>query len=214
MAAMEISLGGAKTRDDPNASLLGDQGMTRAKCASPKVWIPILILFFVGSIIATVFITKSVVENNIEEAAELSNSTTLSPTTSPTIPSMNATNSPSMSPTASSSPKNLIVIISDGMGPTYNAAYRRYKNLTKTTIDKHYKGKYSTDPTNTNGIPDSASGATVFACGVKTHNSFLCLDGYGNPKGSILAAAKRQGKGTGMVVTKSVTGRQLLCIFF
>ena len=164
---------------DPNNPLLSNQRVSQSKCAGPKIWIPILILIFIGSIIATVFITISVVENNNNDDAQSSS-----------IP-----------------PKNLIVIISDGMGQTYNAAYRQYKNLTRTTIDKHFKGRYSTLPTNKNGITDSAAGATVFACGVKTHNSFLCLDGYGNPKGSILAAAKRQGKGTGMVVTKSVTGK-------
>eukprot|EP01083_Nonionella_stella_P047858 128096_1 len=37
-------------------------------------------------------------------------------------------------------PKNLIVIVSDGMGQNYNAAYRAYKHLDETVIDKHFRG--------------------------------------------------------------------------
>ena len=109
------------------------------------------------------------------------------------------------SPNSSAQPKNLIIVVSDGMGPTYNTAYRLYKNLTRTTMDRTFKGRYSTRPTNVHGITDSAAGATCFASRVRTHNSFLGLDKNGNPKRSLLAAAKRQGKGTGIVCTKSVT---------
>lgn len=91
------------------------------------------------------------------------------------------------------------------MGQTYNAAYRQYKNMKETLIDEYFKGRYSTAPTNENGVTDSAAGGTVFAIGEQTHNSHIGLDAFGNPRGSILAAAKRQGKGTGLVLTKSVT---------
>lgn len=43
-----------------------------------------------------------------------------------------------------SQPRNLIIIIGDGMGQSYNAAYRKYKNLTRTTLDKHLKVCQST----------------------------------------------------------------------
>ena len=199
MATFETRASNADDVED--YSLLGNKRVSRSKCKSPIIWIILAVFLFAGIIIATVFITKSVVENNNDSAASESR-TTSTPTTEPTT---DPTRSPTLQPTATPPPKNLILIISDGMGEIYNSAYRKYKNLTRTTIDNHFKGRYSTDPTNINGITDSAAGATVFACGVKTHNSFVCLDGYGNPKGSILAAAKRQGKGTGLVVTKSVT---------
>lgn len=143
-----------------------------------KLWVAIF-SFVILSVytIATVFITKAVIENN----------------------------NSSSSTQKDSIPKNLIIIVSDGMGQTYNTAYRAYKNVNATLIDKHFKGRYSTTPTNKNGITDSAAGATVFSIGKQTHNSFIGLDAFGNPHGSILAAAKRQHKGTGIVVTKSVT---------
>lgn len=112
-------------------------------------------------------------------------------------------------------------------GQSYNAAYRKYKNITRTSLDNVFKGRYSNNPTNLHGVTDSAAGATCFASRVVTHNGFIGVDSSGiifgdfhlftfrssllymfcegNPKGSILAAAKRQGKGTGIVVTKSVT---------
>ena len=211
----------ASNVDEVNYSLLGHKRGSQSKCGGKKVLITLAILFVIGAIVAAIFITKKVVEDNNNSSGASDSSgdgddTTISPTMEPTIdpsmsptmePTRDPTTAPSQSPTATPPPKNLIIIISDGMGQTYNGAYRRYKNLTRTTIDKHFKGRYSTDPTNIDGITDSAAGATVFACGVKTHNSFLCLDGYGNPNASILAAAKRQGKGTGIVATKYITGK-------
>ena len=204
--------------------LLGNQVARNSKFRSNWVLITLLVIIFAGSIIATVFITKAVVENN-NDSSEGPSQTSASPTIEPTMeptstPNIQSTTSstttsttttstttmePTSSPTDYATPKNLIIIVSDGMGQTYNAAYRTYKNLTRTTIDKHFKGRYTTKPLNSDGITDSAAGATVFACGVPTRNAYIAVDGDANPKGSILAAAKRQGKGTGIVVTKSVT---------
>ena len=159
-------------------ALLSSKQQSQSSPLNLKLLIFIFI-FFVASIIATVFITKGVVENN-SSSADSSNIN-------------------------EKTPKNLIIVISDGMGQTYNAAYRQYKNMNETLIDEYFKGRYSTAPTNKNGITDSAAGGTVFAIGEQTHNSHIGLDAFGNPRGSILAAAKRQGKGTGLVLTKSVT---------
>eukprot|EP01084_Bolivina_argentea_P136328 240095_1 len=175
MASFELS-NTAKDRLDNEANVPLVTKPT-IKPSTPYKTYVLLFLFFAACIIGAVLITKSVVEN-----------------------SSKAQVNPKPKP-----PKNLIVVISDGMGQSYNAAYRLYKQLDETIIDKHFKGRYSTTPTNNFGITDSAAGAVVFASGVQTHNSFLGLDGNANPKGSILAAAKRQGKGTGIVATKSVT---------
>lgn len=101
-------------------------------------------------------------------------------------------------------PKNLIVMIGDGMGTVYNTAYRHYKGQDRTILDKIFKGRYSTDPLN-NTITDSAAGAAAFSIGKKTFNGNIATDIAGNPFGTILEALKRKGKGTGLVVTKSVT---------
>lgn len=134
-----------------------------------------VVVLFIASIIGTVFITRAYVES---EAASTAQYTT---------------------------PKNLILLIGDGMGQSYNAAYRNYKNLSTTILDRHFKGRYSTNPSNIDGITDSAAGATVFASRVQTYNDWIGIDSSANPKGSLLAAAKMQGKGTGIVCTKSVT---------
>eukprot|EP01084_Bolivina_argentea_P239274 402204_1 len=104
-------------------------------------------------------------------------------------------------------PKNLIIMIGDGMGTSYNSAYRIYKNRTFNFIDQYFKGRYSTSPSNSYpfGIIDSAAGAVAFASGIQTLNEAVGVDASFNPIGSILAAAKRKGKGTGIVCTKSVT---------
>eukprot|EP01084_Bolivina_argentea_P142322 250048_1 len=161
--------------------------------------VTLILIMFIACIIATVFITKSIVENNQQSSNDDIKINCFNSNAS------NATHSDNTSFSNISIPKNLIIVISDGMGQTYNAAYRKYKNLTRTPMDKYLKGRYSTDPTQSDSITDSASGATVFACGIKTHNGFIGVDRYGNPMGSILAAAKRQGKGTGIIATKSVT---------
>ena len=101
-------------------------------------------------------------------------------------------------------PKNLIIMIGDGMGTIYNTAYRHYKGLQRTSLDNIFKGRYSTDPLN-NTITDSAAGATAFSIGKKTFNGNIGTDIAGNPFGTILEALKRKGKGTGMIVTKSIT---------
>ena len=93
------------------------------------------------------------------------------------------------------------------MGTSYNAAYRIYKNRTFNVIDQYFKGRYSTSPSNSFpfGVIDSAAGAVAFASGVQTINEAVGVDASNNPIGSILTAAKRKGKGTGIVCTKTVT---------
>ena len=177
MATLTVEMSQEK---DGKSPLVSNKDISKQQSIeNSNLWISVFAFVFLAVYTtATIFITKAVIENNHSSAPSSQQDTT---------------------------PKNLIIIVSDGMGQTYNTAYRAYKNLNATLIDKHFKGRYSTTPTNNYGITDSAAGATVFAVGEQTHNSFIGLDTFGNPHGSILAAAKRQGKGTGIVVTKSVT---------
>ena len=167
----------------------------------------VLIVGGLGWILFIIFMILYILEVDKHSDSSNCNTTSASTDDANTLsPSISPSEMPSMSPTKSSLPKNLIIIISDGMGQTYNTAYRTYKNISKTTMDKYFKGRYSTAPANPDAITDSAAGATAFALGVPTQNQMVGLDSNGNPHGSILAAAKRQGKGTGLIATKSVTG--------
>eukprot|EP01084_Bolivina_argentea_P234649 395038_1 len=160
----------------------------------------------VGWVLALIFLICFIVAatktSNSDSNGDAKNNCDKTTTQSP------STNSPSMAPTTSPVAKNLIIIIGDGMGSSYNTAYRSYKNLSKTILDEHFKGRYSTMPApntvDSDGtvIPDSSAGGSAFSGGVQTKNGMAGTDAYGNPVGSILAAAKRQGKGTGVISNK------------
>lgn len=51
------------------------------------------------------------------------------------------------------------------------------------------------------GTTDSAAAATAMASGIKTYNSAINYDNYGQPTVTILKKAKRMGKATGVVTT-------------
>eukprot|EP01084_Bolivina_argentea_P239273 402202_1 len=178
-SSTNIPMQSKSSNNDANAQLLGDNVQNKPAITKYKSIILVLSLISIGAIIASIVL-----------AIKLSNSSTSSSSKFDT-----------------GKPKNLIVMIGDGMGTSYNAAYRIYKNRTFNPVDKYFKGRYSTNPTNSYpyGITDSAAGAVPFAAGVQTQNAFLGVDSHMNPVGSILAAAKRQGKGTGIISTKSVT---------
>ena len=109
-------------------------------------------------------------------------------------------------------PKNVIFMVGDGMGPSFNTAYRYYKNkpgakkMTPTAFDKYLKGTnrtYSNDPKE--NVTDSAAGGTAFATGHKTYNGSISVDNDKKPLKSVLEYAKEQGKSTGLVTTAEVT---------
>lgn len=109
-------------------------------------------------------------------------------------------------------PKNVIFMVGDGMGPSFNTAYRYYKNkpgakkMTPTAFDKYLKGTnrtYSNDPKE--NVTDSAAGGTAFSTGHKTYNGAISVDTNKKPIKSVLEQAKEQGKSTGLVTTAELT---------
>jgi alkaline phosphatase len=109
-------------------------------------------------------------------------------------------------------PKNIIFMIGDGMGPSYNTAYRymqdkpQTKGLDRVSFDSYLLGTQRTIPEDEHeNITDSASAATAMSAGVKTYNNAIAVDNDKTPVKTVLEQAKAVGKSTGLVATSEVT---------
>lgn len=114
--------------------------------------------------------------------------------------------------------KNLIVMIGDGMGPAEVTAARYYarKHLGQDhlALDSYYVGKATTNSqqspysTESGAVTDSAAAGTAFSTGNKTYNNAISVSNndIAKPFGSVIEAAMKQGKATGLVTTDSITG--------
>ncbi|WP_448568854.1 alkaline phosphatase [Thalassotalea ganghwensis] len=107
--------------------------------------------------------------------------------------------------------KNVIMIVGDGMGPSYTSAYRYYmddintEEIEQTVFDRHLVGMSSTYPAQESGhVTDSAAGATALATGHKSYNGAISVDVDKKPLSTVLQHAKSIGKKTGAVVTSQV----------
>lgn len=115
--------------------------------------------------------------------------------------------------------RNLIVLIGDGMGPAQISAaryYQQYEHGVKSlNLDPYYVGQATTyadrgedGGTVVSGIvTDSASAGTAFATGHKTYNAGISVsnEDVSKPFASIIEAAERGGKSTGLVTTARIT---------
>lgn len=130
-----------------------------------------------------------------------------------------ADSTPSATAPATSPSKNLIVLIGDGMGPAEVTAARYYakKFLNKDRLELdggYYVGKATTysqaSPytTESGTITDSAAAATAFSTGNKTYNNAISVSNgdVAKPYASVIEAAMKQGKATGLVSTDNITG--------
>lgn len=108
--------------------------------------------------------------------------------------------------------KNVIVLIGDGMGPSYMTAHRymkddpKTKKMEQTEFDKHLVGTQMTYPEDEHqNITDSASAATAMSTGVKTYNAAIAVDNDKTEVKTVLEQAKEKGKSTGLVATSEIT---------
>ncbi|MEW9701576.1 alkaline phosphatase [Paenibacillus sp. SI8] len=121
--------------------------------------------------------------------------------------------------TAAAPSKNLIVLIGDGMGPAEVTAARYYskKFLNKEHLELDggfYVGKATTfsQPgpysTESGAVTDSAAAGTAFSTGNKTYNNAISVSNgdVAKPYASVIEAAIKQGKATGLVTTDNITG--------
>ncbi|WP_426370076.1 alkaline phosphatase [Pseudocolwellia sp. HL-MZ7] len=110
-----------------------------------------------------------------------------------------------------STPKNIIMIVGDGMGPTYTTAYRYFKDdpstprVENTVFDRHLVGMSSTYPdTHHNYVTDSAAAATALSSAIKTYNGAVAVDMDKQNVETVLERAKSLGMKTGVVVTSQI----------
>jgi alkaline phosphatase len=140
---------------------------------------------------------------SVAGAASAADTTTTTPTT----------------PTTTAQSKNLIVLIGDGMGPAEVTAARYYskKFLNKDRLELdggYYVGKATTYSqagpytSESGAVTDSAAAGTAFSTGNKTYNNAISVSNgeVAKPFGSVVEAAIKQGKATGLVTTDSIVG--------
>ncbi len=100
-------------------------------------------------------------------------------------------------------PKNIIFMIGDGMGLTQITA-GMYMNGNRIELEKFpvvgLHKSYSFDKL----VTDSASGATAFACGVKTYNGAIGVNPDTVAVKTILEEAEEKNYATGMVATSTI----------
>jgi alkaline phosphatase len=113
--------------------------------------------------------------------------------------------------------RNLIMMVSDGMGPTYltmTRSYKQYKDglpySQKLVMDSHLIGQSRTRSTSSL-VTDSAAGATAFSCGHKSYNGAISVLPDFTPCGTVMEAAKKAGYLTGLVVTTRITDATPAC---
>lgn len=101
-------------------------------------------------------------------------------------------------------PKNIILMVGDGMGAAQIfaglTANKGTLNLARCTAIGFQKTQ-SAD----SFVTDSGAGATAFAIGKKAKNGAIGVDAQEKPHPTILETAKKNGLGTGIVVTCSIT---------
>jgi alkaline phosphatase len=98
---------------------------------------------------------------------------------------------------------NIILLIGDGMGLTQISA-GMYANDNSTALEGfEYVGLSKTHAIK-QLITDSAASGTAMACGVKTLNGVIGIDGRNNKHSSILELYKEKGYATGLLATSSI----------
>lgn len=105
---------------------------------------------------------------------------------------------------------NIILVVGDGMGMEYIAAYRHFgddrstETVEPTLFDQWLVGTASTEPDGLDLVTDSAASATALAAGVKTYNGAIGLDINKQPVETLLERTKVHGYNTGLVATSQV----------
>jgi len=129
----------------------------------------------------------------------------------------------SLTPQDTNAPRNVIFMLGDGMGYAHIKAYRMFADDLSTDIveplpvDALLVGAVSTDSIimecdvlklnckrNPYAFTESASSATAYATGHDTIIGRLGVDTEGAAMETVLEAARKQGKSTGLVVTSQV----------
>lgn len=100
-------------------------------------------------------------------------------------------------------PRNVVLMIGDGMGLNQVSA-AMYSTSEPLALERFQTIGIHKSHSADDLITDSAAGATAFACGVKTNNSYLGLDPQGKKHPSLLRQAASKGYKTGLVVSSTI----------
>lgn len=107
------------------------------------------------------------------------------------------------SPQSNEKVENVIFMIPDGYSSAYATNYRLYKGE-ESVMDSHLVGMHRTYSANSE-VTDSAAAGTAMATGTKTNNGVISMDPAGNKLETILEAAEKSGKSSGLVATSTIT---------
>jgi len=99
--------------------------------------------------------------------------------------------------------KNVIFMIPDGYSSSYATNYRLYKGE-ESVMDPLLVGMHRTYSANSE-VTDSAAAGTAMATGTKANNGAISMDPAGNKLETILQAAEKSGKSSGLVATSTIT---------
>lgn len=99
--------------------------------------------------------------------------------------------------------ENVIFMIPDGYSSSYATNYRLYKGE-ESVMDPLLVGMHRTYSANSE-VTDSAAAGTAMATGTKTNNGVISIDPAGNKLETILQAAEKSGKSSGLVATSTIT---------
>lgn len=106
--------------------------------------------------------------------------------------------------TKKQTPKNIILLIGDGMGLSQVSAAIYYKENGDPNFERFGTIGLSKTSSYSDLVTDSAAGATVFSCGIKTYNGAIGVDKDTIPVPTIVEQLSERGFSTGIVATSSI----------
>ena len=109
-----------------------------------------------------------------------------------------------LTPLYAAQPKNVILMIGDGMGPAQVTLARLSCGSSLNMDSMKYGGLVKTQSADST-ITDSAAAGTALATGFKTNNGMISTLPDGTEVQTILEAARKIGKATGLITTVSIT---------
>ncbi len=101
-------------------------------------------------------------------------------------------------------PRNVILLIGDGMGPA-QVSLARISSGKPLAMDSMPVAGFATTYSANSAVTDSAAAGTALSSGFKTNNGMAALLPDGKPVETILEAAEKLGKSTGLVTTVNIT---------
>jgi alkaline phosphatase len=105
---------------------------------------------------------------------------------------------------AAQAPKNVIFLIGDGMGPA-QVSLARISSGKPLAMDSMSIGGFAKTQSANSAVTDSAAAGTALATGHKTNNGMISTLPDGKKVGTILEAAEKMGKATGLITTVNIT---------